>query len=254
MFNSNAGVGMEMKHGQLFFLAFELPVAAVTSTILLVKFCGRHRAVPLVVAFIVGLVWFMCLLIPVLLPLDLADTMANRCHALHKPDYKGCTDSQSKPQFIMFLWHACYWACFTMSWLVLPLVASYLVAGAFSAKKKLLFALRDRLIFFAICGVSTGVVILLLIIRFEFSLLALSGVFISLANMFGVFVAILMLSYGLIEVPKWLWRFGNYEEKLRLCEYRATHTMERVDEARASMAAGLGRINSVVRFHNQFSE
>lgn len=231
--------------GQVFFMFVEAPLAAVISVYLLVKYGARHGAVPVAVWLIVGLVWFTSLLVPVLLPLDVAEGLAARCPVIYGKHH-GCSDQSANPEFIKAVWHFCYWFCFSMSWLVLPIVSSYILAGAFSAKKKLLFALRNRLIFFAIIGSFFGLATVLLVLRFQFSLLGLSGILVSLANGFGVIVATLMLSYGLIEVPKWLWNFGNYTKKMNSTELRATLTMERVEEAKASLARVLGEINASV--------
>jgi len=237
---------------QLTFLAVWIPLAGVLSVSLLVKYCARHGAVPVGVGIVVGLVWFMSMLVPVLLPLDVAEMTTERCRAEASGGKDvNCAPTRADPAFLALAWHVGYWFCFSMSWLVLPILSSYVLAGAFSVKKRFFFALRDRLIFFLVIGVLFGIATVLLVLRFQFSLQGLSGILVSLANVFGVFVSTLMLSYGLIEVPKWLWKFGDYQAKLRSSEIRATYTMERMEEAKSSMALALGNINAVMSLYDK---
>lgn len=43
----------------------------------------------------------------------------------------------------------------------------------------------------------------------------LPPVLLAASNAFGMMLVVIFLSYGLVSIPKTLWRFRNYEVKLK---------------------------------------
>ena len=58
-------------------------------------------------------------------------------------------------------------------------------------------------------------------ISFKFLRSDLSGFFISLSNAWGVILILILLSYGLVSVPKQLWSKANYNDRMSYLEWMA---------------------------------
>lgn len=53
---------------------------------------------------------------------------------------------------------------------------------------------------------------------------------IALGNLWGLFLIIVMMGYGLVAVPRSLWRSGNLEMRLRHSHFQASQLDETLDE------------------------
>ena len=66
---------------------------------------------------------------------------------------------------------------------------------------------------------------------------------IALGNLWGLFLIILMLGYGLVAVPRSLWRYGNLEVKLKHYHFQAAQ----LDEGREDLNHHLHDIVQMVK-------
>ncbi|XP_067645243.1 LMBR1 domain-containing protein 2 homolog isoform X2 [Eurosta solidaginis] len=104
------------------------------------------------------------------------------------------------------LWRIIYWTSQFLTWLIMPLMQSYLKAGDFSIKGKLKSALVENAIYYSsylfICGI-----LLIYIAAKGVSLdwQKLKAIASSASNTWGLFLLILLLGYALVEVPRSLW-------------------------------------------------
>uniref|UniRef100_A0A1A9Z8D5 LMBR1 domain-containing protein 2 homolog n=1 Tax=Glossina pallidipes TaxID=7398 RepID=A0A1A9Z8D5_GLOPL len=104
------------------------------------------------------------------------------------------------------LWRIIYWSSQFLTWLIMPLMQSYLKAGDFTIKGKLKSALIENAIYYGsylfICG------ILLIYIAAKGVTLdwqKLKAIASSASNTWGLFLLVLLLGYALVEVPRSLW-------------------------------------------------
>ena len=135
----------------------------------------------LVVVFSAWFLGFSAL--AVLLPLDLAlDAGANAA--------------------LLVLWQINYWVTLLGSWVVLPIVMEYWAAGEFTAKARLLAALRHNAKFYLYAGAALCGAVLVLGLRSGFEPALVSSYLVAAANAYGMALVVLMLGYGLVEVPR----------------------------------------------------
>ncbi len=106
------------------------------------------------------------------------------------------------------LWRVVYWSSQLLTWFVLPLMQSYTQAGEFTVLGKLRSALWDNMIYYA--SLAFIAVILIIYIALQPNQMGLNwertkAIAAAASNTWGLFVLVLMLGYGLVEVPRNLW-------------------------------------------------
>lgn len=105
------------------------------------------------------------------------------------------------------LWRIIYWSSQLLTWLIMPLMQSYLKAGEFTFKGKLRSALIDNAIYYGsyltICGVLLVYIALKPDVYLDWP--KLKAIASSASNTWGLFLLVLLLGYALVEVPRSLW-------------------------------------------------
>ena len=115
-----------------------------------------------------------------------------------------------------------YWLNFVITWLLLPVAQEYELAGEFEWKAKLKRSLLNNLIIYGIFGVVGGGMLVYLIFRGNFDLAELMSILAAASNVFGMVLVVVLLSHGIVEIPKKLWREKNYETALRENQHNAS--------------------------------
>lgn len=105
------------------------------------------------------------------------------------------------------IWSIVYWTSYLLTWVVMPLMKSYVCAGEFSVRGKLKTALVENAIWYGsyllICGVFLIYVAFNPNINLDIQGLQVIGV--TASNTWGLLLLVLLLGYGLVEVPRRYW-------------------------------------------------
>jgi len=139
--------------------------------------------------------------------------------------------SEQDNEIIGVLWDISYWITFLLTWLFIPIHQGYVDAGDFSVSGRLRTSIRDNLIFWLIMVVVGITGIMLLIFAAHFSLSDLPRYGISLSNAFGLLVSVFLLGYGLVAIPKLLWRQASPEKSFAAGISRLGRLAEKMDDA-----------------------
>lgn len=100
-------------------------------------------------------------------------------------------------------WRFIYWTSQFLTWLLLPIMQSYSKAGEFTSLEKLKSALRANIIYYSSFGAIFTVLLLYVIINTGIPSFAnLKVVIISSSNTWGLFLLVVLLGYGLVELPR----------------------------------------------------
>ncbi|XP_008416704.1 LMBR1 domain-containing protein 2-B-like [Poecilia reticulata] len=173
--------------------------------------------------------WYLCFLIVFILPLDVSMTIYNQC--IH--DNSNLTPSQTQgelsdsapfqpssvanvcvkpwsyiPHHVLpVFWRVVYWTSQFLTWLLLPFMQSYARSGAFSIVGKVKTALIENAIYY---GTYFLIFICLLIyvsvhLKLRLTRSELQTISITAANTWGLFLLVLLLGYGLVEIPRSYW-------------------------------------------------
>ncbi|ALC47691.1 CG8135 [Drosophila busckii] len=224
-------------------MAYLLTFTIFAALFLASVFLYRYGNIPrqhILVTLSVLTAWCFSFLIVFTIPLDVTSTLYRQCVMEHQPI--ASTDSNvttivnllAVPQecqepwgmlpenVLRNLWRIIYWSSQFLTWLIMPLMQSYLKAGDFTIKGKLKSALIENAIYYGsylfICGV-----LLIYIAAKGISLdwQKLKAIASSASNTWGLFLLVLLLGYALVEVPRSLWNNAKPGFTLQYAYFKA---------------------------------
>ena len=204
-----------------------LPVGIVlvlaTVVILVLRFAGK--GVHPLASFATGYGWLVAGAPIALAPADIYSTLAEQPNGV-----------------LPSLWSASYWSMFVLTWAILPVVQEFAAAGDFTNVQKLRSSLKVNIYFYLVLGALIVAGVVLLIITDEFDFAALSGLTMSAANAFGLSVGLAVLGYGLVEVPRAVWRSAGLATRREF----AMLSLGRACERRLSAERAYRRARAIV--------
>ncbi|KAF7659267.1 hypothetical protein LDENG_00000970, partial [Lucifuga dentata] len=185
--------------------------------------------------------WYLCFLIVFILPLDVSMTIYKQCildNADHptpvtQAGHHNLTESRSsdyslvsvpnvceKPwsyipdDILPVFWRVVYWTSQFLTWLLLPFMQSYAQLGAFSRVGKIKTALVENAIYY---GTYLLIFISLIIYvaahpQWQLTWTEFQTIGNTAANTWGLFLLVLLLGYGLVDIPRsyWLSSYHSY--------------------------------------------
>ncbi|KAB0397772.1 hypothetical protein E2I00_011041, partial [Balaenoptera physalus] len=180
-------------------------------------FKKQHRLV------IVGtlLAWYLCFLIVFILPLDVSTTIYNRCK--HAAANSSPTESSNITGLIL-----------------LPFMQSYARSGGFSITGKIKTALIENAIYY-------GTYLLI------FGANQLQTIGIAAANTWGLFLLVLLLGYGLVEIPRSYWNGAKRGYLLMKTYFKAAKLMtEKADaeETLEDVMEEVRKVNESIKYNH----
>ncbi|KAM7416820.1 hypothetical protein PAMA_018740 [Pampus argenteus] len=202
-------------------------------TFYLLQRYGDLRRQQRMVLFGTLLSWYLCFLIVFILPLDVSTTIYKQCILDNEPHptpvtparhinqtetgsslhptvsvLKSCEEPWSYiPDGILpVFWRVVYWTSQFLTWLLLPFMQSYARSGAFSTAGKNKTALIENAIYY-----GTYLLIFATLLIYvaahpnQLTWTKLQTIGITAANTWGLFLLVLLLGYGLVEIPRSYW-------------------------------------------------
>ncbi|XP_058791074.1 LMBR1 domain-containing protein 2 homolog [Phymastichus coffea] len=258
-------------------LVTEIILAFCLAATLLYKYGNVFRQHPIVTLSVL-IAWYFSLLIIFVLPLDVSSTVFRQCVEKSIGNLTATTISSSEntnnltptskpthecrepwsmvpsPETVyQDLWRIVYWTSQFLTWLILPLMQSYIKAGDFTVQGKLKSALIDNAIYYGSYLFICGVLLIYIALKPGVDLDGpkIKAIASSASNTWGLFLLVLLLGYALVEVPRGLWNASkpgytlNYSyfkaAKLSIEKYEAE---ENVDDVLESLQAANLSINS----------
>jgi putative flippase GtrA len=176
-------------------------IIIVVIALFLVRLYARPQ-VPLFAKFATFAGWLVSFSICFVLPLDLLD------------------NTISGKKSLLTYWNVNYWLSFFTMWLVMPLLQSYYLDGGFTFQQRVCGSIKENVKFYAIAIFVLGIGMVVLAIQSNLDQEGLTSLLITLGNTWGMVQLVLMLGYGLVEVPRSLWHRGNIPLKLKYAYFR----------------------------------
>lgn len=166
-----------------------------------------------------------------LLPIDLSLNVHHIDEDGQNDDYGDGGDNGKDGSYneTLLPWHILFWTTSALAWVILPIIKGMLLSGEFTFSKQFRDGIRRRLrlvlIFVLILIVA---IIWLAIYMHSFDVLP---ILITLANTYGLLIVSLLLGYGLVALPRSLWRQASPEHELRRAQIMAISADEALFEA-----------------------
>nr|XP_050853464.1 LMBR1 domain-containing protein 2 homolog isoform X2 [Vespula vulgaris] len=199
----------------------EIAIAFYLAATLLYKYGNVYRQ-HIIVTISVLIAWYFSLLIVFILPLDVSSTVFRQCmeqyiHNSSNENANNTTDAlfhtckdplPNIPEHVFpKLWRIVYWTSQCLTWLILPLMQSYINAGDFTVQGKLKSALIDNAIYYGSYLFICGILLIYIALKPGLHLdgQKLKAIASSASNTWGLFLLVLLLGYALVEVPRGLW-------------------------------------------------
>uniref|UniRef100_A0A1Y1L8F3 LMBR1 domain-containing protein n=2 Tax=Photinus pyralis TaxID=7054 RepID=A0A1Y1L8F3_PHOPY len=195
----------------------------------------RHH---IFVTLVVLLAWYFSFLIIFVLPLDVINTVYRQCTSaehiiVNVSDVANlsidgtlpCEEPWSHVPEKVFpnLWRTVYWSSQCLTWLLMPMMQSYIKAGDFTIKGKLKSAVIDNAIYYGSYLFICGILLIYLALKPGENLdwPKLKAIASSASNTWGLFLLVLLLGYALVEVPRGLWNNSNYMYVVNYAYFKA---------------------------------
>ncbi|XP_029796856.1 LMBR1 domain-containing protein 2 isoform X2 [Suricata suricatta] len=236
-------------------------------------FKKQHRLV------IIGtlLAWYLCFLIVFILPLDVSTTIYNRCRhaaanssppensnvtgfhatATPVPSRHPCFKPWSYiPDGIMpIFWRVVYWTSQFLTWILLPFMQSYARSGGFSITGKIKTALIENAIYYGTYLLIFGAFLIYVAVNphlhLEWNQLQTIGI--AAANTWGLFLLVLLLGYGLVEIPRSYWTGAKRGYLLMKTYFKAAKLMtEKADaeETLEDVMEEVRKVNESIKYNH----
>ncbi|KAM6474233.1 G-protein coupled receptor-associated protein LMBRD2 [Liasis olivaceus] len=240
-------------------LGIEIVVVFFLALIILHRYGDFKKQHKLVIVATL-LAWYLCFLIVFILPLDVTTTIYSRCKLDINGSYIHPTNSgsavqqqetnpiQSKrecvkpwsyiPDRIMpIFWRVVYWTSQFLTWILLPFMQSYARSGGFSITGKIKTALIENAIYYGTYLLIFGAFLIYVAINPNISLQwsQLQTIGIAAANTWGLFLLVLLLGYGLVEIPRSHWNGAKKGYLLMKTYFKAAKLMTEKADAEENL-------------------
>lgn len=170
----------------------------------------------------VGYTWFCSLSIIVLVPADIWTTLSN-----------------GNSSGINLLWSWSYWSTFCLTWLIVPLIQGYEDAGDFTFAQRLKTSIHVNLVFYLSVGSVglLGIAILLILHKLQWN--RVMGLAIACSNTFGLVTGAFLLGFGLLEIPRSIWRNANWTYRHKRLSHRVARVAVSLDDAHQELSTAI---------------
>ncbi|OMJ72452.1 hypothetical protein SteCoe_29108 [Stentor coeruleus] len=163
------------------------------------------KSTSIFVYIFVFLGYFLAFVLVVLLPYDIYLSIEDNL-----PNIKDL-------RFVLsIIWRVIYWTVFVLCWVILPIIQEYEMAGDFIWSSRLKSALFRHLRGFLITGVIGIACLGYLFYKGKLTIINTPVFLVVLSNCWGLLLIIVLLGYGIIEIPRQFWKAGN--NSTRLCD------------------------------------
>ncbi|GAU93072.1 LMBR1-3 [Ramazzottius varieornatus] len=152
------------------------------------------------------------------------------------------------PRVLPKLWLILYWTCQFLTWFLLPLMQSYAMAGEFSVGGKLLASLKRNAIYYGTYLLIFGILLIYLATRpgVHLSGSKLYTLLVTASNTWGLFLLILLLGYGLVEIPRGIFKRSNLSYQLAYTQFKLAKVSVEKAEADEEIADIFSEIRKMV--------
>lgn len=253
-------------------LGIEIVVVFFLALFLLHRY-GDFRKQQRMVLFGTLLAWYLCFLIVFILPLDVSTTIYKQCIIDHeqissvpavqlplnttanssvnpaKSTPKSCYKPWSYiPDGIMpVFWRVVYWTSQCLTWLLLPFMQSYARSGGFTITGKIKTALIENAIYYGTYLLIFGSLLIYVAVhpQWHLSWYNLQTIGITAANTWGLFLLVLLLGYGLVEIPRSYWNASRHGHMLIKTYFKASKLMTEKADAEENLEDVMEEVRKV---------
>ncbi|XP_033117086.1 G-protein coupled receptor-associated protein LMBRD2B-like [Anneissia japonica] len=159
------------------------------------------------------------------------------------------------PEILPIIWKIVYWTTFLLTWVVIPLLKSYANAGDFTVRGKLKSAFIENLIWYGSYLVIFGALVIYVIVspKLDIDAVQLQVIGITASNTWGLLLLVLLLGYGLVEVPRKYWAEASKTYLLNHTYFQVAKLSTEKSEAEEELEdilEDIRRASDVIRYNH----
>ena len=113
---------------------------------------------------------------------------------------------------IELIWYIAYWGTFFLAYICLPFIRDFVSSGHFTFMKRWKDAWRESMRYMVFMFIATAAFVLLLAIHLK--TLHLFPILMALGNTYGLLLVVVLLGYGLVDIPRMLLRWSKPKDEL----------------------------------------
>ncbi|KFO23077.1 LMBR1 domain-containing protein 2 [Fukomys damarensis] len=134
-------------------------------------------------------------------------------------------------------WRVVYWTSQFLTWILLPFMQSYARSGGFSITGKIKTALIENAIYYGTYLLIFGAFLIYVAVnpRLHLEWNQLQTIGIAAANTWGLFLLVLLLGYGLVEIPRSYWNGAKRGYLLMKTYFKAAKLMTEKADAEENL-------------------
>ena len=186
------------------------------------------------VKLVVGASWIFCIGMILIVPTDVQVS---------------AREVQPKQQHIALslLWNVTYWMCFLFTWVFNPIIASFISSADFTVTARMRASFKENVMVYVVSTVVTVLGLLLLIFTGTLTWEGVPGIISAASNVFGLVVVVLLLAYGLVDVPRCLWRFSELDAWSLYATTKIGKLHSKVEESKEELRLSAALANNMSR-------
>lgn len=135
------------------------------------------------------------------------------------------------------LWKIVYWTSQFLTWLLLPMMQSYSRAGDFTVLGKIKSSLIENALYYGTYLLIFGVCLIYVAARPDLHIDAekLKVIGVTASNTWGLFLLVLLLGYGLVEIPRLVWNNAKHQYMLNRTYFKIAKQSTEKTEAEENL-------------------
>ena len=132
--------------------------------------------------------------------------------------------------------------CFLFTWVINPIVASYVSSADFTPAKRFKSSLKENIYFNSACALACGICFIILVFFGSMTWEAIPGVITAAGNVFGLLVCVLLMAFGMVDIPRCLWRYSDVEKRLHQLTRKVRRGIQGCSDGDAKLANLFARL------------
>ena len=190
-------------------VVYVLLALACTKAVLL----AAAKNVNIVVKLIVGFSWLIGSSVLALVPADVVLSMDSNGNERDNGNGKNYL-------ILDILWQIQYWYCIIAVVLLLPLTSEYTSSGDFTVYNRIKTAIsRNVRLYLSLTAVVSIGLLLLVIFVDHMNIEAVVALCMAIMNAIGFLLELFLIGFGLVSIPKELWRRSESRRQLAKCAH-----------------------------------
>lgn len=220
---------------QLWIYLIEVLIILILTFLAVYRYMRKNTKIYVYITVYVG--WFLGFMILATLPFDLYSSSVF--------DKENPTpDMKLYRHFLYWNWKISYFLTFALTWFIFPYLMVYVVRGEFRRLKRLW-----KTILYNIISITVYLIICAILIPMIYFLVSsnnsLTEVVTILSIVYGLVLIVFLMSYGMVAVPKTLWKRSNYKARVKHMLYHVSVIDEKLTDLRIKLSNDIKDIESI---------